>query len=149
MPARRWPARATSSTTVRRPPSLASMVLFYGASAATFGLALQHTFATRHEAMDRFERYESDEYWRRRLNRDLLLAGTQFYLSGFVSLTGALLVDSDEQGRQASGKRVLLVSLVPRVITAIVVTALTPRDWWQGALNLVPAAMVTTGMIVW
>lgn len=143
------PTGARSAESTVRRPSIAARTLFYGAAGSVFGLAAYHSLVGRPEVERRFEGNESDPRWRQRLEAELLVASSQYYFSGFVTFTGASLVDSREPGKQSAGRRVLMVSMVPRIITALVIAIHTPDEWWKAGLNLVPVVMVTTGLLVW
>jgi hypothetical protein len=91
---------------------------------------------------------ETSLYWRNRLLASQILGSTGLALTTAAHVAGAILHRSGIPARRRAGRILTIMSIVPHVVSAIVVPVLTPRDWSHGVLHGVSAAMSATGLAI-
>lgn len=97
--------------------------LFFGASALILFDAIGYSIG----ALAPIQRAlaPSDQYWKRRLMLNLLLANQGLYFAGIVALLGATYIETQPQAANA----LEVLSLLTCVYTVVTVLTLTPKDW--------------------
>jgi len=66
-----------------------------------------------------------DQYWRRRLLLNVLLANQGLYFAGVTAVVGAIYVDTQPRAAQA----IEILCLVTCAYTLVTVPLITPKDW--------------------
>ena len=105
--------------------------------------------ATSGSAPDIYGRFGDDpsQYWNDRLLASLIMSAVSLYTGAFMTLLGALMALSRDPERRASGRLVLLLSLVPHVANLIVIPVLTPQDLPHAIPQLLIILLIGGGLL--
>jgi hypothetical protein len=85
----------------------------------------------------------ADDYLRKRLQLNLMLANAGLYFTAFFALAGATL----ESVSSYAGHVIMAIAFLACLYSAASIPLLTPRDWKHAVLRGVAAILILVGLL--
>ena len=83
-----------------------------------------------------------DQYWKRRLKLNLLLANQGMYFAAVAALLGSYFVHTQREAATA----IEILCLLTCLYTVLTVPLFTPRDWTHGLPRAIAAVLILMGL---
>ena|SRR5215510_13822656 len=84
----------------------------------------------------------ADQYWKRRLKLNLLLANQGLYFVGLAALLGSYFVHTQPE----ASKAIEILCLLACFYTVLTVPLFTPRDWPHALPRAIAAVLILMGL---
>jgi len=138
---------STSEPLATTPATRIAVACFYLAAIVAFTGVLGVLLGSVPDIGERLG-VDAEAYWNNRLQAALLLGVFGLAFGVLVNLIGAYLAGSRNPARQAAGRIVLLIAVLPHLASIVSLLAYTPEDWTHTITHVIAVALIAVGLVI-